>query len=191
MADFSRHNPIFPIHNGCDGIITHLKNRKCDISLYPGAGIGAEAVCFPLRNFSGKQTGFISYRPDGAKRVQNDEKGKYYTYITKGETGVFGMESIDFTPEILLVSGIFKATALHRLGYCALHVSSVSYRVLKPQLRLLRRHYFAIGDNDDEGRLFARRYGGITSPCDVDEMEDSDIVKMVFDLGVKKPYNGA
>lgn len=150
--------------------------------MYTGVGIAGEVVHFPLYNFGRKRTGFVAYRPNGPKRVQNGEYGKYYTYITKGEIGVFGMESIDFSSFILLVSGVFKATALHRLGYTALHVSSVSYRVLKPQLALLDRPYYAIGDNDAEGREFARRYGGIQSPIDVDEMDDFDIVRMVKEL---------
>jgi hypothetical protein len=160
-------------------MLDHLVARKCDLNLYPGTTLTADEARFPLYNFGYKRTGFINYNPLGAKRVQNHERGKYYTYITSGEVGVFGLESIDFDETIILVSGLFKATALHRLGFCALHVSSISYRVLKPQLRLLGRPYFAIGDNDDEGAVFARRYGGIQSPVDVDEMADSDIVEMV------------
>ena len=138
-----------------------------------------EEVRFPLYNFGKKRVGFVAYRPDGPKRAQNQEHGKYYTYITKGESAVFGLESIDYTPYILLVSGVFKATALHRLGQCALHVSSISPPVLVRNLRLLRRPYFAIGDNDSEGASFARKLGGIQSPVDVDEMHDTEIMEMV------------
>jgi len=163
-------------------MMEHLETRKCDVSLYLGIGYGPDVVCFPLYNFGLKRTGTCFYRPNGPKRVQNDVKGKYYTYISKGEVGVFGMESIEFSPTILLVSGIFKATALHRLGYTALHISSISPRNLKPQLQLLNRPYFAIGDNDAEGAQFARRYGGIQSPVDVDEMFDYEIERMVEGL---------
>lgn len=160
-------------------MLTHLQSRKCQLSLYPGTGFDDESVYFPLYNFGKKRTGFVAYRPGGPKRVQNNEKGRYYTYITSGEVGIFGMESIDFGPTIFLVSGVFKATALHRLGFCSLHISSVSYRVLKPQLELTLRPYVAIGDADDEGAQFARRYGGFQSPCDVDEMSDEAILEMI------------
>jgi hypothetical protein len=92
---------------------------------------------------------------------------------------VFGMESIDFSRMIYLVGGMFKASTLHRLGFAALHVSSVSPKVLKQQLYVLRRPYTAIGDNDDEGRTFAARYGGFTSPIDVDEMGDQAVLDML------------
>src|SRR6476661_2405839 len=106
-------------------MMEHLKSRKCNVHLYPSMAFNDEVASFPLYNFGRKRTGTLSYRPAGPKRVQNNEKGRYYTYITPGESGVFGLESIEFTPYIILVSGVFKATALHRLGQCALHVSSV------------------------------------------------------------------
>ena len=165
-------------------MLKHLAERKCNPDFYPGFGYDEDVVSFPLYNFGRKRTGFIAYRPAGAKRVRNSEKGRYYTYITKGEVGVFGLESIDFSPYILLVSGLFKATALHRLGQCALHVSSVSPRMLVQQLRLYNRPYFAIGDNDSEGATFARKLGGIQSPVDVDEMTDTAIMEMVRELVV-------
>ena len=163
-------------------MMKHLEQRKCNPLIYPGIGINNEVVCFPLYNFGYKRTGFVAYRPDGPKRVQNNEKGKYWTYISSGEVGVFGMESIDYTPYILLVSGVFKATALHQLGQSALHISSVSPRVLQRQLGLLKRPYVAIGDNDAEGVGFARRYGGRTSPRDVDEMSYDEIKEFVSEL---------
>jgi hypothetical protein len=162
-------------------MLEHLKARKCDVDLYPGFSCENDVAIFPLFNFGFKRTGSIYYRPDGAKRVQNDEKGRYYTYISPGEVGIFGLESLNFSDTIFLVSGIFKSTALHRLGFTALHVSSVSYRNLKPQLLVMGRPYKAIGDNDAEGAQFVRRYGGFQSPMDIDEMTDSDILEMIND----------
>jgi hypothetical protein len=163
-----------------DRMREHLRSRKCNHYLYPDMGIDKNVVVFSLYNFGGKRTGSLYYRPNAPKNVRNDEKGKYYTYITKGEVGVFGLESINFSREIILVSGVFKATALHMLGYTALHVSSVSPRVLRAQLSLLGRPYFAIGDNDAEGAEFVRRWGGFQSPVDVDEMSFLEIEEMLL-----------
>lgn len=160
-------------------MLEHLTERGMDFSLYPGAGYDDECATFPVRNFSGKITGVLKYRPDGSKKVQNDEKGKYYTYITKGEIGVFGLESLDRAGPIFLTGGAFKAATLHRLGFAALHVSSISPRILRRQLALLGRKYYALGDNDDEGAQFVRRFGGQQTPRDVDEMTDEEVLEMV------------
>jgi hypothetical protein len=146
---------------------------------YPGHGWEGDVARFPLRNFAGMMTGYIQYRPNGDKKAQNAETGRYYTFITKGEIGIFGMESLHLSETIYLTGGMFKAATLHRLGFAALHVSSVSPKVLKHQLYILNRPYIAIGDNDDEGRTFARRFGGFTSPIDVDEMPDTDVLAML------------
>lgn len=160
-------------------MLKHLICRGMNPDLYSGFGIEDNVARFPLRNFSGKMTGYIQYRPDGDKKQQNAEMGRYFTFITKGEIGVFGMESINFSEVVYLTGGMFKAATLHRLGYTALHVSSVSPKALKNQLYVLNRPVVAIGDNDDEGRQFAARYGGFTSPRDVDEMCDKDVMDML------------
>ncbi len=137
-------------------------------------------VLFPLYDFGGKRTGYIRYNPDGHKgQGKNPKDGKYYTFIGDGHVGTFGTESLSSPGPIFLVGGLFKATTLHRLGYAALHVSSISYRVLKPQLRLLRRRFYALGDNDAEGETFVRRYRGTVCPMDVDEMTDEAVHELV------------
>ena len=160
-------------------MLDHLKARGMNPYLYMGASTDGKTVTFPLYNFGGKRTGYMRYRPEGSKEKNNAANGRYFTYITPGEVGVFGLESLENPGPIFLTGGMFKAATLHRLGYAALHVSSVSPRDLRPQLRLLNRPYFAIGDNDAEGAQFARRWGGWQSPVDVDEMEDGCVRAMI------------
>jgi len=149
-------------------------------SLYPYAGIDEKLARFPMYNFRGQMTGYIQYMPDGNKKAPNNEKyGKYHTYVSPNEIAVFGLESLHFSKCIYLVGGMFKAATLHRLGFAALHVSSVSYKALLPQLRLLQRPFLAIGDNDSEGAQFAYRYGGFQSPVDIDEMTDKKVIDML------------
>lgn len=156
-------------------MIEHLRNRGMVPELY-SCGYDDETACFMLYDFSRRLTGFQQYRPSGDKKISNKAKGKYWSYITKGEVGLFGLESWHFPGPVYLTGGMFKAATLHRLGFCALHVSAVSYKYLKPQLRLLRRPFLAIGDNDAEGKQFSARYGGFTSPRDLDEMTDQEVL---------------
>lgn len=161
-------------------MLKHLLQRGLDPMLYPQARTDGRIVLFPLYDFGGKRTGYIRYNPDGPKNTgKNPKDGKYYTFIGEGKVGLFGTESLSFPGPIFLTGGIFKATTLHRLGYVGLHVSSMSPKVLKPQLRLLRRPFFALGDNDAEGAQFVRRYGGVQCLRDVDEMTDKAVHELV------------
>ncbi len=164
-------------------MLEHLLDRGLNPMLYPQARTDGRVVLFPLYDFGGKRTGYIKYNPDGHKGGgKNPKNGKYYTYIGEGKVGLFGTENLTQPGPVLLTGGLFKATTLHRLGYAALHVSSISPRVLKPQLQLLRRPYYALGDNDAEGETFVRRYGGTVCPMDVDEMTDDAVHKLVRKL---------
>lgn len=161
-------------------MVEHLQSRGLDPYLYPQARTDGRVVLFPLYDFAERRTGYIKYNPNGHKGGgKNPKDGKYFTYIGEGHVGLFGTESLNNRGPIFLTGGLFKATTLHRLGYAALHVSSISPRVLKPQLRLLRRPFYALGDNDAEGETFVRRYGGTVCPMDVDEMTDDAVHEMV------------
>jgi hypothetical protein len=178
IASIKIEQPQMPTFNTFT-LAQHLRSRGMEPKLYSFTGYGEDCVEFPLYNFAEHMTGFLRYRPEGQKGVRNAEDGKYYTYITKGEVGVFGLESLGFSNTIYLVSGLFKASTLHRLGYAALHVSSVSPEVVKRHMYLMNRPYFGIGDNDKEGEEFADKYGGWQSPRDVDEMPDEQVHGML------------
>jgi hypothetical protein len=138
-----------------------------------------EVATFSLYDFGGRLSGFQQYRPLGEKKANNKNTGKYWSYVPSGGVGIFGFESWDFSDVVYLTGGLFKAATLHRLGYTALHVSAVSYKYLRPQLQLTGRPFRGIGDADDEGAQFARRYNGWQSPADVDEMSDEDVHRML------------
>lgn len=163
-------------------MLEHLLQRGLNPMLYPQARSDGRVVLFPIYDFGGKRTGYIRYNPDGDKNGKNPKNGRYYTFIGEGQVGLFGTESLSNKGPIFLAGGLFKATTLHRLGYAALHVSSISPKVLRPQLQLLRRPYYALGDNDAEGAQFVRRYGGTQCPLDVDEMTDEAIHEMIRNL---------
>lgn len=162
-------------------MLQHLRDRGMNPDLYPYAGFTPDVATFPMYNFGAKLTGLQQYRPDGEKKAPNHPReGRYYSYVSPNEYALFGLESFYYTEQIYLVGGLFKAATLHRLGYTALHVSAVSYKFLKPQLELIGRPYFALGDNDEEGAEFVRRYGGLVCPSDVDELPDPEVHMLVL-----------
>lgn len=160
----------------------HLQSRGLQLSLYPHASLTEDVAIFPMYNFGKKMTGFNQYRPGAPKKgIDNHPKlGKYYSFVVKNEIAVFGMESWDFTEPVYLTGGMFKAATLNRLGYTSLHVSAVNPVVLRQQLELTGRPYFAIGDADAEGAQFIRRFGGWQSRVDLDEMTDDDVHTMLY-----------
>lgn len=171
-----------PCSTGSESVLEHLKQRGLNPNLYATLWTTDEVAVFWLTDFSGKITGFHQYRPAGNKKVPNCLiKSKYANYIPKGETALLGVESLVNPGPVILVSGLFKAATLHRLGYAALHVSGTSYKVLKPQLYALARPFFAVGDLDDEGAQFVRRYGGFQSQ-DFDELPDEEVHKCLLKM---------
>ena len=160
-------------------MLEHLLKRGLNPMLYPQARSDGRVVLFPLYDFVGRRTGYLRYNPDGPKDGKNPKDGKYFTYIGEGQMGLFGLESFSNRGPVFLTGGLFKATTLHRLGYAAIHISSISPKMLKPQLRLLGRAFYALGDNDAEGKAFVRRYGGTVCPMDVDEMTDEAVHNLV------------
>ena len=160
-------------------MLEHLRQRGMNTYLYPHLATTDDVATVSLYDFGGRLSGFQQYRPNAPKKLQNDPLGKYFAYVPSGGVGIFGFESWNFSNVVYLVGGMFKAVTLHRLGYTALHVSAVSYKYLRPQLQLTRRPFCAIGDADEEGAQFARRYNGFQSPVDVDEMSDEDVHRML------------
>jgi len=134
-----------------------------------------------MYNFGKRMTGFNQYRPGAPKKgMDNHPKlGRYYSFVVKNEVAVFGMESWDFTKPVYLTGGMFKAATLNRLGYTSLHVSNVNPMALLHQLYLTGRPYFAVGDADEEGAQFVRRFGGWQSRIDLDELSDSEVIETV------------
>lgn len=164
------------------GLKSHLEQRGMDTTLYPYMGIEEDVAAFPMYDFGGRLTGVYYYRPSGDKKANNDPRqGKYFSKVTKERVALFGLESWNNPGPLFLTGGLFKAATLHRLGYAAANASLVSYKYLRPQLALLGRKYYSIGDNDPEGATFATRYRGWQSPVDVDEMSDAEVHQMIYE----------
>jgi hypothetical protein len=167
-------------------IYQHLYSRSFDPSRYYTAfeyeqrGIVMSVLLF---NLSGQIVGYQVYRPWSTDKKCNDPKlGRYYTYITAGMDGVFGLETDNGQGPLFIVEGIFKASKLHSVGLNAIATLTSDPKRMKPWLRILSktRPLIAIGDNDPAGMKLVKRVGrGATSPRDLDEMSSEDVLDFV------------
>lgn len=170
---------------------SHLVTRGMNPALYRGVAYDHEneAVTFPLWNLSGQMVGYQIYRPTiNDKKINDENLGRYYTYLPRGVDGAFGIETIrpfDASP-IYCVEGVFKAAVLHRLGYQAIALLTSTPKRWKPWFRIMRktRRLIGIGDPDPAGQKLVNIVGAgsVTPECDLDEMSDEDIIEFVEGL---------
>lgn len=158
--------------------VEHLRDRGMDHTLYR-LSADDEVICFPLYEFGGRWVGYQNYRPFADRNHKNVKLARYFTYLPRGVNGYFGLETLERPGPLYLVEGVFKAGVLHRLGFPAVALMGSEVKRHRNQLSLLRRPLIGIGDNDDAGRKFARALNGFTSPIDLDEMQDADILEML------------
>lgn len=145
-------------------------------------------VTFFLYNLSGQIVGYQHYRPDKDKaRSNHPQYARYYTLVRKGVIGVFGLELLKRDDKtIYIVEGIFKAAVLHRLGFNAVAVLTANPKPLVSWFKALRGRYrlLAIGDGDKAGAELVKIVGaGSCSTVDLDEMDDSAILRFLETLG--------
>lgn len=183
------------------GLKDHLIGRGMEVDRYRVSFDPVEEhISFLLFNLSGQVVGFQKYRPGmDQKKKRNDEThGRYFTYTQKNKTsdgtaaldGIWGFEAIDMPvyptdKPLYIVEGVFKAAALHRLGYDSLAVLTSHPKRLRTWLRIVKEHrpVIAIGDPDEGGKKLVRFVGaGSVSPKDLDEMSDNDIHEFLKEL---------
>jgi len=143
-----------------------------------------QLVTFYLHNGVGDIVGYQQYKPNQlAKKANDPRESRYFTYLPRGKPGVFGVEQLDKSKRtIYIVEGIFKAATLHRLGFNAIAVLTDSPKQLNSWFRILKANHdlVAIGDPDPAGERLVRVVkNGVTSPLDLDEMEDQDVIKLL------------
>lgn len=143
-------------------IHSHLFSRFLDTSIHRTIIDEEENVAtFFLYNLSGKIVGYHQYRPLGEKIIFNHPKlGKYYTYRNRHQPTValFGMESYDFTSNILfIVEGVFDAARLTSRGISC--VATCCNNPPKDYINFfscLSRKTVVICDGDAAGRKLAK-----------------------------------
>lgn len=157
-------------------LVEHLKKRHLDLELHrPVLDLENDVATFYLWNLSGKFCGYQQYRRFGEKKPQNNPKlGKYFTYRKQPTLGVWGVESLHLSPNVVfLTEGVFDACRLTEKGYSALAVlSNNTGWDLKNWLSMLNRKVVAVCDNDDAGRKLAK-FGDVSVFCTDHDLGDS------------------
>lgn len=143
-----------------ENVYNHLQARHVNFALHrPFVDeVGGVAVFF-LYNLSGQLVGYQQYRPSADKKAHNHPKeGRYYTYRQKTTLGVFGLESLHLTPNVVfLTEGVFDAARLTSRGVSALAaLSNDPAPDLKNWLQCLNRRVVVVCDNDAAGKKLAK-----------------------------------
>jgi hypothetical protein len=157
-------------------LVEHLKKRHLDLELHrPVLDLENDVATFYLWNLSGNFCGYQQYRRFGEKKPNNNPKsGKYFTYRKQPTLGVWGVESLHLTPNVVFVcEGVFDAARLTAKGVSALAVlSNNTGKDLSNWLMMLNRRVVAVCDNDDAGRKLAK-FGDVAVFCEDHDLGDS------------------
>lgn len=165
-------------------LVKHLLQRNYDPNLYVNQVLDHDKIILTvyLTNLVGQFVGFQQYRPlVQEKRVNNATLGRYFTYSQRGVNACWGIETLDTEKEDLyLVEGLFKASALHMLGYNALALLTSNPKPMRSWLHTLPYNLIGIGDNDAAGKYLPRIAGNrFQSERDLDEYTLSDLKELI------------
>lgn len=157
-------------------LVKHLLTRHYDPSRYVNQVLDFEneVLTVYLPNLSGQFVGYQQYRPNVTeKRCNHPSEARYFTCSQRGVTACWGLEALDSDKrDVYLVEGIFKASALHMLGYNALALLTSHAKPMKSWLHTLNHNLIGIGDNDKAGDGIIKIAGkGFKLEKDVDEYD--------------------
>ncbi len=133
-------------------MLTHLEDRHLTLSLYPTSLVVSEKeATFLLYDLSGRLNGYQVYNPSNLKKADNPREAKYFSWLTKYHSGVWGLEYPLESP-VFIVEGVFDAARLHTLGYSAIAVLANNPTHLNGWLRCLPYDTVSLCDGDKAGR---------------------------------------
>ena len=103
----------------------HLISRHMDLNAHR-ALLSPEVATILMYNLSGQVVGYQRYNPSfpsafpGDGKQSNLRDRRYYNYITKGQIGLFGLETFNLdVPCVFITEGVFDACRLTSKGACA------------------------------------------------------------------------
>lgn len=165
-------------------LVKHLLSRNYDPTRYVNQvlDIDNRVLTVYLTNVAGQFVGFQQYRPEvTAKKTNHPSEARYFTYSQRGVNACWGLETLDYSKHhLFLVEGIFKASALHMLGYNALALLTSNPKPMKSWVHTLPFELVGIGDGDSAGRHMAKIAGkGFQSEKDLDEYTLSDLESLI------------
>jgi len=155
----------------------HLRSRHLDLELHcPVLDEAEMTATFWLWNLSGQLVGYQQYKPLKNKEKNNHPKEcRYFTFRKAPTVAVWGVESLDLTPNLVFVTeGVFDAARLTERGVSALAVLSNNPGTdVKNWLSMLNRRVVCVCDNDAAGRKLAA-LGHEAVFCQDKDLGDSD-----------------
>lgn len=162
----------------------HLISRNLNPDLYYHLYYTEEAVTFCLYNFNNQLVGYQRYKPNSPKKSKNPKEARYFTRKGNIESvTLWGNEFKTNSPLVFIVEGVFKASALHKLGYQAWAVlTSTMNETTKQQLKLLNNVYVGIGDNDKAGMKLANQFKYHLVLDDIDEMKTEELKLLIENM---------
>ena len=152
-------------------IVRHLESRHVNMANYHIFINEQERIAtFTLFNLMGTWCGYQQYRPDCTKLAKNNPRdGRYYTYCSKDQKAVFGLETFHRPGSLFLTEGLFDAVRLHNLGFAAVATLTNDPLHLKEWLRMLSRHTVAVCDPGVSGELLAE-FGHEKVVCETSDL---------------------
>lgn len=165
-------------------LIKHLLRRNYDPTRYVNQVLdhNESVLTVYLTNLNGKFVGFQQYRPNvELKRLNLPTEARYFTYCQRQTTACWGVETLDPSKkDLFIVEGIFKASALHMLGYNALALLTSNPVPMKSWLHTMNYNLIGIGDNDKAGKGMVKIAGqGFQSELDLDEYTLVELDKLI------------
>lgn len=137
----------------------HLVSRHMDLNVHR-ALLSPEVATILMYNLSGQVVGYQRYNPSfpsafpGDGRQSSLRDRRYYNYVTKGQIGLFGLESFSLnSPCVFVTEGVFDACRLTKRGVCAIAMlTNTPSSSMKNFLRCLAKPLIAVCDDDAAGR---------------------------------------
>lgn len=167
-------------------ILDHLKSRYLNTNLHrTWLDENNYLATFPLWNLSNQLVGYQKYNPKGDKKTFNNPTlGKYYTYRTKPENAVWGLESWNVSNPLFVTEGIFDAARLTWNNMSAIAVmSNDPSDTIKNWLWTIRkfRPVIAVCDNDAAGRKLAKfgTYSEVVEGHDLGDASNEYVDKLI------------
>lgn len=139
-----------------DTLLNHLKSRHFNPDLYQGLGLDGNVLTLPLWNQSGVMVGYQVYdhtKPKGSNK--NPREQRYFTYVTPGQSAVWGLETLHNDGPLYLTEGVFDACRLHSRGFQAVAVLTNNPQHLLSWLYALTNTVIAAVQGDQPGRKLA------------------------------------
>lgn len=169
-------------------LIKHLLGRNYDPSRYKNQVLDQQASVLTvyLTNLAGQFVGFQKYQPlVFEKRTNHPSDARYFTYSPRGVNACWGIETLNPNlPNLYLVEGIFKASALHCLGLNALALLTSHPKPMKSWLHTMPYNLIGIGDNDKAGSYMQKLAGkGFQSDKDLDEYTLEELYTLLTNKG--------